>query len=161
MARVRGATKKHSQIVIGPDGTVLAASGQVPQSLIDTRLEDCASLSPAVRAAGATLLHQLRVSGTRIVSQTLDLDDPDTSVQIVAIEALAIRRSATDIRHLLTSKLTVISSQAEAAGVTLSVEVADDTPVVVHLDSEKVAWAVTTLVKCIAVRADTVAPARW
>ena len=135
-----------SQIVIGPDGTVLAAGGDVPPDLVDARLGDCASLAPAVRAAGSALLHKLRASGTRIVSQTVELDDADTSVQIVAIEALAIRRSPTDVHSLLTSKLAVIAFQAEAAGVTLSVEAADDLPAVVHLDSEKVAWAVTTLV---------------
>ena len=135
-----------SQIVIGPDGTVLAASGQVPPDLIDTRLEHCTSLPPPVRAAGATLLNQLRGSGTRIVSQTVEFDGAGTSVQIVAIEALAIRRTPTDVRELLTSKLAVISSQAEATGVTVTVEVADDVPAVVSLDSEKVAWAITTLV---------------
>jgi signal transduction histidine kinase len=40
----------------------------------------------------------------------------------------------------------VISSQAAAADVTLRVVVADDVPGVVHVDSEKLAWAVTTLV---------------
>jgi signal transduction histidine kinase len=67
-------------------------------------------------------------------------------VQLVAIEALAIRRRPTDVRALLASKLSVLSSQAEAAGVTLRVGVADDVPAVVQLDSEKVAWALTTLV---------------
>jgi hypothetical protein len=37
-----------------------------------------------------------------------------------------VRRTPTHVRHLLTSKLAVISSRAEAAGVTLRVEVADD-----------------------------------
>lgn len=39
----------------------------------------------------------------------------------------------------------MISSQAAAVDVTLQVAVAADVPAVVHLDSEKVAWAVTTL----------------
>jgi signal transduction histidine kinase len=59
---------------------------------------------------------------------------------------LAIRRMPTDVRKLLASKLAVISSQAAAVDVTLSVVVADDVPAVVHVDSEKVAWAVSTLV---------------
>jgi signal transduction histidine kinase len=40
-----------------------------------------------------------------------------------------------------------VSSQAAAAEVALSVLVADDVPTIVHVDSEKVAWAVTTLVR--------------
>jgi signal transduction histidine kinase len=138
--------RKQSQIVIGPDGMVLAASGEVPPDLIDQRLDDCVSLSPAVRAAGKTLVHQLRASRTRVVSHTVELDSAGTSLQIVAIEALAIHRTSTDVRSLLTSKLAIVSSQAEAAGVSLSVEVADNVPALVNLDSEKVAWAVTTLV---------------
>ena len=67
------------------------------------------------------------------------------AVEILAIEAIAIRRSATNVQELLASKLDVLASQADAQGVTLSVKVAEDVPVV-HLDSEKVAWAVTTLV---------------
>jgi signal transduction histidine kinase len=137
--------ENHSQIVIGPDGTVLAASGDLP-GLVDVRLENCDGLSREIREAGKALLHQLRGSGNRVVSQTVALDGSGRSLQLVAIEALAIRRTATDVRELLTSKLAVISFQAGAVDVTLSVEAAADVPPVVHLDSEKVAWAVTTLV---------------
>jgi signal transduction histidine kinase len=135
-----------SQIVIAPDGTVLAASGPLATGLVDARLEDCTRLSPVIRAVGTTLLNQLRVSGNRIVSQTVELDGDEASVDVVAIEALAIRRTAADLRDLLTSKLAVISSQAEAAGVSVNVTIADDVPATVSLDAEKMAWAVTTLV---------------
>ena len=134
-----------SQIVIGPDGTVLAATGVSP-GLVDVRLEDCDILSRESREAGKALLDQLRGSGGRVVSETVALDGAGRSLQLVAIEAIAIRRTATDVRELLTSKLAVISSQAGADDVTLSVEVAADVPALVHLDSEKVAWAVTTVV---------------
>lgn len=67
-------------------------------------------------------------------------------MQLVAIEALAIRRTPTDVRALLASKLDVLSFQAAASDVTLSVVIAGDVPPVVYLDSEKVAWAVTTVV---------------
>ena len=138
--------KNHSQIVIAPDGTVLAASGAMSPSLVDRRLEDCKSLPAVVRLAGSALLQELRASSTRVLSHTVDLGGSDAPVQIVAIEALAIRRCPTDLRSLLTSKLAVIFSQAEALGVTLTVEIAEDVPAVVQLDSEKLAWAVTTLV---------------
>ena len=126
----------HAQIVIGRDGTILAATGQLPPGLLDTRLDNCDQLPPSVRAAGTAALQQLRVTGDRIVSQTVVLDEE--SVQILAIEAIAIRQSATNVQELLTSKLDVLASQADAQGVTLSVKVAEDVPVV-HLDSEKVA----------------------
>jgi signal transduction histidine kinase len=136
----------HAQLVIGPDGTVLAATGELPSGLVDVRLEDCDGLSHEIREAGRALLHQLRGSGHRVVIQTLALDGAGRSLQLVAIEALAIRRTATDVRGLLTSKLTVLTFQAAAVDVTLRVEAADDVPTDMRLDSEKVAWAVTTLV---------------
>jgi signal transduction histidine kinase len=135
-----------SRIVIGPDGTVLAATGDVPPGLVDVRLEDCDALSPEVREAGKALLEELRRSGERFLSHTLTLAGGARSLQLVAIEALAIRRSMTDLRELVPSKLAVISWQATAVGVELSIHIADEVPPSVALDAEKVAWAVTTLV---------------
>jgi signal transduction histidine kinase len=138
--------ERDAQIVIGPDGTVLAATGELPPGLVDVGLEECVGLSREIRETGKALLQQLRHSGDRVAIQTVALDGGGRKVQLVAIEALAIRRAATDVRALLASKLAVIASQAAAVDVTLNVVVADDVPAVVHLDSEKVAWAVTTLV---------------
>lgn len=133
-------------IVIGSDGTVLAATGQLAPGLVDVRLEDCLGLSREIREAGKALLQQLRRSGNRVVIQAVAFDGESRTVQLVAIEAVAIRRTATDVRELLASKLAMLSSQATEVDVTLSVVVAADVPAVVHLDAEKVAWAVTTLV---------------
>jgi signal transduction histidine kinase len=138
--------ERDSQIVIGPDGIVLAATGELPPGLVDVHLEHCDALSREIRDAGQALLHQLRRSGNRVLTRRVALDGGGRSVQLVAIEALAIRRTATDVRTLLPSKLAVITSQAAAADVMLSVVVADDVPAVVHLDSDKIMWAVTTLV---------------
>jgi signal transduction histidine kinase len=136
----------HSQIVIGPDGTVIAATGPLPPGLLDVRLDDCDALPREIREAGSALLRQLIHSGNRLVSRTVALEGAGQSVQLVAIETLPIRREATDIRALLKSKLAVISSQAGALDVILSIDVADDVPPAVQLDAEKIAWAVTTLV---------------
>lgn len=138
--------ERDAQIVIGSDGTVLAATGQLPPGLVDVRLEDCKGISREIRETGRALLHQLRHGVNRIAVQTIALDGNGRTVQLIAIEALAIRRAAIDLRTLLASKLDVIWSQAAEVGVTLSLVVADDVPTVVYLDSEKVAWAVTTLV---------------
>ena len=135
-----------SQIVIGPDGTVLAATGELPP-VSSTSLSRIARTC-RVRSVtpGSLSSTNCARSGNRVLVQSVALDGGGRSVQLVAIEALAIRRAPTDMRTLLTSKLAVITSQAAAADVTLSVVVADDVPAVVHVDSEKVAWAVTTLV---------------
>src|ERR1700720_212831 len=110
-----------SQIVIGSDGTVLGATADLPGGLVDARLEECQALPREVREAGAALLHALHRSGTRVAVRTVTLDDGPQTVHVLAIEALAIRRMATDLRALLASKLGVISFQAAAVDVTLSV----------------------------------------
>lgn len=134
-----------ARIVLGAAGTVLAATGDVPAGLVDVRLEDCSGLSPEIREAGRGLLHRLRKGRDRALIEDVSFDDSRHRVQLIAIEAFAMRRGATDLRTLLTSKLAVLSSQALAAGVTLNVVVAADVPTVVQLDSEKLAWAITTL----------------
>jgi signal transduction histidine kinase len=135
-----------AHIVIGPDGTILAASGDLPANLVDAPLEDCAQLPRRVRDAGKALLQRLPQAPGRVAREDVTLDDGGSRVQLLAIEACAIRRRATDLRALLASKLTVISSQALSAQVTLRIVVAGDVPALVRVDSEKVAWAVTTLV---------------
>ena len=134
------------QIVIGPDGTVLAVSGPLLPALVDSRLDDCAGVSRSIREAGQAVLDRLRTSGARVASMIVEADDTGSPVQLIAIEAVGLRRSATEIRQLLTSKLDVLASQARAAGVTLRIDVASDVPEAVRLDADKVSWAVTTLV---------------
>jgi signal transduction histidine kinase len=137
--------EQDAQIVIGPDGTILAVTGQLPRSLVDVRLEDCQELSREIRDAGKSVLEELRRSDRRLAVRSFAAD-PGRRLQVVAIEALPIRRTATDVRALLASKLGVISSQAADFDVTLNVETTSDVPLVLDVDPEKVAWAVTTLV---------------
>jgi signal transduction histidine kinase len=134
------------RILIGSDGSVPAATGDVPPGLVDARLEDCDALTHEVREVGKALLDELRRSGRRLVSRTVTADGSGRSLQLLAVEALAIRRSPTNLRELLESKLAVISSQASAIGVALNIQVSDDVSSGLALDAEKVSWAVTTLV---------------
>jgi signal transduction histidine kinase len=134
-----------TQIVVGPDGIVLAASGELSPGLVDRRLEDVEALPPEVRKAASSLLTQLRHAASRLASVSITLED-SRRVEIVAIEALAIRRAPVDLRELLPSKLAVLFSQAVAEDVTLTVDVAADVPPAVRVDAEKLAWSITTLV---------------
>jgi signal transduction histidine kinase len=136
---------RDTQIVIGPDGTVLGATGELAPGLIDVRLEACQGLPREVRDAGMALLLQLRQSTSRVVSRDVQVENGDRRVQLIAVDALVIRRIATDLRTLLASKLAVLASQAAATDVTLTVSVAGEVPAVVHVDAEKLAWSVTTL----------------
>ena len=138
-------SEQDAQIVIGPDGTILAATGQLPPGLVDLRLEDCQDLSREVRDARIALLDELRHSNSRMAVRSLTLA-PGSRLQLIAIEALPVRRTASDVRALLTSKLGVIASQAADVNVTVNIDAARDIPATLNVDPEKVAWAVTTLV---------------
>ena len=126
-----------AQIVIGPDGTVLAASGGVPKLISSTRASRTARNSHAESATRGRLSYRLPQAPGRVAREDVTLDDGGSLVQLLAIEACAIRRRATDLRALLTSKLTVISSQALSAHVTLRIVVAADVPSLVRVDSRE------------------------
>lgn len=138
--------QRETRIVIGADGTVLDAAGDVPPGILGQRLEHCDDLPREVRGAGKALLRQLRGSSKCIVTDDVALNEGRGSAQLIAIEALFVRRTSTDVRTLLSSKLAIVSSQADAEGVALDVRVDADVPARVHVDAEKLAWAVTTLV---------------
>lgn len=134
----------NAQIVLGTNGEVIAASGAVPDGIIDRPLQSCTALSPAIRTAGLKLIDRLRESPARIAVDTIA--DGALVVELIAIAALIMRRRAANLQELLPSKLAVLESQAAAAGIRLTVHVGDEVPPVVHIDAEKIAWAVTTLV---------------
>jgi signal transduction histidine kinase len=134
-----------SFILIGSDGTVLAAIGDVPAGLLDVRLQDCDAVGQEVRDGAHTLLREVRVSG-RAAGLTIPLPGAVGPVHLLAADALAIRRTPTDLKTLLASKLAVMFSQATTAGITLRIEHGVDVPRTVLVDAEKISWAVTTLV---------------
>ena len=91
----------HAHIVIGADGTVLATAGPVPEGLVDRRLEDCSRLRREVRDTGLALFRRLWASSNRVVSEILAPDDRGDVMELIAVEALALRRAATDLAGLL------------------------------------------------------------
>jgi signal transduction histidine kinase len=131
-------------VVIGSGGTVLAVAGNLAPGLADVPIEQCHDLPPHVRDAAMALLRRLRESGSRVATETVPVDSG--TLQLVAVDAIPISRSPTDLRTLVTSKLAVIHSQAITAGITLTVDVAADVPTAVRVDPVKIAWAITTLV---------------
>ena len=61
-------------------------------------------------------------------------------------EAIPLRPEPNDIRHLFASTMEVMRQQAQAKDVTIEVRVDPALPALVTFDTEKIAWAVTTLV---------------
>jgi signal transduction histidine kinase len=131
-------------IMIGPDGMIHATSGAVPDGVLDRPLASCTSLPPAVRDAGGDLLRRLRDAPGRVATTTLV--EGHLTFHLVAHYGIAVRRRPANLRELLPSKLAVLASQADSAGVRLTIDVADEVPLVVLVDAEKLSWAVTTLV---------------
>jgi signal transduction histidine kinase len=134
-----------SFIVMASDGTVLSAAGDAPADLVGRPIGECTTLGPAIRAAAQDLLHR-RAGAGPVAIRTVSTPGAPGPLLLIAVDAVAIRRAPTDVRKLVTSKLAVLFSQATTAGITLSVDHGADVPAAIHLDAEKVAWAVTTLV---------------
>jgi signal transduction histidine kinase len=130
-------------LVFGPGGVILAVEG-LPSHLVDCPLATCAELPPAVRDRALALLEELRVAGGRMATATAISDGGAGPVELVAVEAMPLRRTATDLRSLLSSKLVVFPSQAEAVGIAFRTSLATDVPGILA-DAEKIAWCVTTL----------------
>jgi signal transduction histidine kinase len=140
------ATITETTIILGGGGRVLAASGQVPADVLNRRLDECLALPASLREAGRAMLKALRRSPCRVLMYVEPPDETGHGFRLITIDAIPLRRHATDIRSLLNSKLDVLRSQAEAAGFTLSVVFDANTPDRLSLDAEKLAWAVTALV---------------
>ncbi len=134
-----------SQLIICADGTVLAATGGFPARIVTHRLEDGDELPPAAVAAAAELVRELNRSGQPSLTTSIALQGGGTG-QLIAIRALGLRRLPTDLRALLPAKLAVLTFQARAVNVALTTTVDEAVPETVHVDAEKLAWAVTTLV---------------
>lgn len=67
-------------------------------------------------------------------------------VELILVEALPLRRAHTRIDELIMRTLEAFVSQAQSSEVDLHIERADDVPVVLVVDGEKIAWALATLV---------------
>jgi two-component system OmpR family sensor kinase len=61
-------------------------------------------------------------------------------------ESIPLRREPVDVGVLLELTMEVMHLQAKALDVALKVRVADEVPALLHLDGDKVAWAVANLV---------------
>ena len=62
------------------------------------------------------------------------------------IESIPLRRQDVDVGVLLELTTEVMQRQARTLGIALTVRIDDEVPATVHLDRDKVAWAITSLV---------------
>jgi signal transduction histidine kinase len=131
-------------VVLNADGTVLGVDG-APADWTGTRLEERTDVPDDVRRAVANARSQFS-SGATPLSVTEANAQTAQSLRVVVLSALPVRRVATDLRALLESTINVMQQQARGMDVTLTLDVAPDVPRLCQLDTEKIAWTITTLV---------------
>lgn len=131
-------------VVLGADGTVLAALAGAPHGWLHLRLQDHAGAPTEVRDAARQVVRNLHRSDQSAATIIVPLSG--STLHLTAISVLPIRRIPIDFRGLLPPTMAVLRRQAEAIDGSLTLTIADDVPSRLHLDAEKVAWAVTTLV---------------
>jgi signal transduction histidine kinase len=132
-------------IVMNADGTVLAVDGGAPAEWIGTRPEERNDVPVEVRRVTALARRQFIESATR-VSMSTAVASEHPPVRILVLDAMPVRRTATDLRALLESTVQVMAQQARAVEVALTLDVAPDVPRTVLLDPDKIAWTLTALV---------------
>jgi signal transduction histidine kinase len=146
----RGSTSDTScpaawHLVLGRDGTVLAATGGAPVSWLGRRLEECHEAPSEARDAARRLVDAAPGAASPAAAD-VPLDSIPAVLHLTLVEALPLRRTRTNLRELLDSALSVMREQASALDVGLTVAVDPAVPPAVQIDAAKISWVITHLV---------------
>lgn len=131
-------------VVVGIGGEVLGAEHGAPPEWIGTKLHERAELPAALRNQARALVLSARAGGP-LAKALVDVPELDAAIELVALPAAALHRTATDLRALLRYSMTALERQARALDVELTVTVDPDVPDELVLDPEKIAFLVTAL----------------
>jgi hypothetical protein len=136
-------------IVLGPDGAVIGVAGGGPTSWIGSAIESIDELPLPVREAGRRTVNRTHHPSTSI-PPPCGYPVPELPgapvIEMIAVEAIPMRRVIADPRKLLASSMEVLGRQAQNLDVDLKIEAEGELPAGTRLDPEKIAWAVSTLV---------------
>jgi signal transduction histidine kinase len=136
-------------VLLGPDGAVLLASGGAPAAWIGSNIAAIADLPAPVREAGRALVDKVHHAAPRVAGSTSHVlsDLPDNpTLHILAVEAIAVRRTPTDLAGVLRSTMDPLVAQARSLDIDLRIDSTLDVPRDASLDPEKIAWAIMTVV---------------
>lgn len=133
-------------VVMMADGTILSVTGGAPPEWIGTRIDEREDVPADLRRLAADTRRQLLDAGGRDGMVQTSRASAGTTVRMVALHAMSLRRAAIDVRALLASIIGVMAQQARAMDVALTLDVASEVPTTFDADPEKVAWAMTALV---------------
>lgn len=109
--------------------------GGAPSSWVGTKLE----------GALKKVAHSLMEESTPFLRRKRVKTD-DAWVELVLVEALPMHRAATRPSDLVMRTLDIFVSQAKSNAIDLTVEQEEGIPATLHIDGEKIAWALSTLV---------------
>lgn len=133
-------------VVLRADGVVDSVQGGAPVTWLGHSLVNAPGTAGVLRRAAAELMREPPTSNVRRrIVQCVD-DGRDVDVELLLVEALPVRRAHSRIFDLVTRTLDFFASQAKTSAIDLTIEKADDVPAAFHLDGEKIAWALATLV---------------
>jgi signal transduction histidine kinase len=136
-------------VVLRPDGVIVEVSGGAPTEWVGTSVGEGNALPDGLRSAAGDLLAQARRAKpeTWFFRATMPGDGaklPPT--EILVVEAVPLRRTATPLNELLTRTTEALMEQARATLVTLKIAADDGMPDELYIDGEKIAWGVAALV---------------
>jgi two-component system OmpR family sensor kinase len=115
-----------------------------PPEWLGATLPDLAAVPAALRDAARAVAAQAR-RGEALAHARVEVPELDAVIELSAIPAVGLHRTATDVRALLDHAVATLDRQARALDVGLSVTVHPDVPATISIDPEKVAWAVSAL----------------
>ena len=134
------------QIVLTADGAVLAAAGGAPAEWVGTVFLDRSDVPEAVREAARSALRELHRSVLPFATARVTWPATAVALQLLAVEAIPLRRATTEIRSLLEGAVRTMRAQAQAVEVDLRLDIAEDVPRTISVDADKLAWIITTLI---------------
>jgi signal transduction histidine kinase len=133
-------------VVLNANGVVDALEGDAPSDWVGQSLVDIPGTPGIVRRAAAELVHGPAKSHVRRRRVRCVDDEKVIDVEILLVEALPLRRAPTPVHALTMRTLDLFATQAKSNRIDLTVTQAEGVPATIVVDSEKLAWALSTLV---------------
>ena len=109
-------------------------------------LIEAPGISDALRRAAGELVHSPLLSIVRRRQVLCTEGERRVELELLLVEALPVRRALTSVHELVMRTLDLFMSQAKSNDIELSFDLAEGVPPAVFVDSEKIAWAISTLV---------------
>jgi signal transduction histidine kinase len=133
-------------IILTADGAVLAVAGGAPVEWVGKTLVDREDAPDELRQSVRLLLRQLHGSRAPFSRTVLTRSGSAHAIDVLAIEAIPLRRAHTDLHALLESAVGTMRPQATAVDIGLTLQVDESARQTLSLDAEKVAWILTALI---------------